>query len=734
MKTLPRLSDASRWFTLLAWLAFSLRFLEAQTIRAIPTYHNIGVHVAFSQVPPPTTTILMAVKEEGATGDYREIHPLSQITSNQFAGSAFNLKPDTSYSIRLTSAAFPSNRVVSLRTRSEAFPEATRGVYHVAPSGDDVHDGRSSATAFRTLRHALEVVLAGEKVLLHAGRYNEGEIELYPGSSGEAEATPAQPIVIESVSGEQAVLDGSDLDFAPNWELFEAQHGVYRTPTSRQPYHAYLNGGHLYHFGNLMDLRTNRWNQMSGYFADGTHLYVRLPDGAPMGTNRLTIPRFTFGLSLTVSHYQIRNLEFCYYGYDRDPSALVLDNASSNLVERCSFHHTGTGVFIRHDSIHNTIQNCTFNEWPVDTLQWDAIKQGEPFGSEPYETGGVMITGDHTAYYGNVIRSNRFDHLFDGAHLFSDDAATPTENLDFHNNLILNCGDDGVETDGVGSNCRIYSNVFSNFLTGISVAPAALGPTYIFRNTLIRWRTVPSVESEEDGLFHGYPIKLNHQMREDPWTQWVYLYHNTCFTDGPGLDGFTFSYYWWYWTNIVSRNNIYVGTRCALLNVNEQCPIDFDYDNLFTSDSARFIEWNRARYASLDAFTQGTQQEAHGLAVDPRFVSADNPSLRADSPLIDRGVRIPGINDDFRGAAPDLGAFETALAPWASMVAQRNGIVETTWQVTPGTTWQLECSSDLSPPRWSPAGASAQGVEGFLSLQHTNAAALGFYRLRSAEP
>jgi hypothetical protein len=57
-------------------------------------------------------------------------------------------------------------------------------------------DGRSPATAFRTLRHALEMVLAGEKVLLHTGRYNEGDIEIYPGSSGEAEATPAQPIVI----------------------------------------------------------------------------------------------------------------------------------------------------------------------------------------------------------------------------------------------------------------------------------------------------------------------------------------------------------------------------------------------------------------------------------------------------------------------------------------------------------------------------------------------------------
>lgn len=730
MNMLSRSTIVIRCFVLITGLAFSPTLAEAQAIRAIPTYHNIGVHVAFDSPPEAPATISMAIKEQDATGDYHEIHPLSWISSKQFAGSAFALKPDTAYSIRLASTAFSSNRLVSVRTRSEVFPAATRAVYHVAPAGNDGHDGRTLATAFRTLRHALEVVLAGEKVLLHAGRYNEGDIEIYPGSSREADATATQPIVVESAVGESAVLDGSDLDFAPNWELFDGPHGVYRTPTARQPYHAYLNGGHLYHFGNLIDLRTNRWNQMSGYFADGTNLYVRLPDGGPMGTNHITLPRFTFGLYLAVSHFQIRNLEFCYYGYDRDPSALVLDNSSSNLVERCNFHHTGTGVVIRHDSIHNTIQQCTFNEWPVDTIKWDAIKQGEPFGSEPYETGGVMITGDHTVYYGNVIRSNRFEHMFDGAHLFSDDAAAPTEDVDFHDNVVLNCGDDGIETDGVGSNCRIYNNVFSNFLTGISVAPAALGPTYIIRNTLLRWRTVPSVESEEDGLFHGYPIKLNHQMREDPWTQWVYLYHNTCYTDQPGLDGFTFSYYWWYWTNIVSRNNLYVGTRYALLNVNEQCPIDFDYDNVFTSDPNRFVEWNRARYANLSAFAQATGQERHGWAVDPGFVGPDDTRLRPDSPLIDRGVRIPGINDDFLGAAPEPGAFEFASAPYASNIFVFNGVVETDWQVPLGTSWQLMITPTLSPPQWRNASEPIQATSAILHFKHTNSAAVSFYGLR----
>ncbi len=37
---------------------------------------------------------------------------------------------------------------------------------------------------------------------------------------------------------------------------------------------------------------------------------------------------------------------------------------------------------------------------------------------------------------------------------------------------------------------------------------------------------------------------------------------------------------------------------------------------------------------------------------------------RADSPLIDAGIRLPGFNDAFAGAAPDLGAYEHGIAPW----------------------------------------------------------------------
>lgn len=39
-------------------------------------------------------------------------------------------------------------------------------------------------------------------------------------------------------------------------------------------------------------------------------------------------------------------------------------------------------------------------------------------------------------------------------------------------------------------------------------------------------------------------------------------------------------------------------------------------------------------------------------------LAAANYSLQPSSPLIDAGIHIPGINDDFAGSAPDIGALE----------------------------------------------------------------------------
>ena len=46
-----------------------------------------------------------------------------------------------------------------------------------------------------------------------------------------------------------------------------------------------------------------------------------------------------------------------------------------------------------------------------------------------------------------------------------------------------------------------------------------------------------------------------------------------------------------------------------------------------------------------------------------RDFTITDPVVRVPNPAIDRGVLLPGFNDDYKGAAPDIGAFENGSPP-----------------------------------------------------------------------
>lgn len=701
----------------LALLAASTCCAQAQTITATPTFNNVGIVV---NLPAPTSqpVVRLYVKSSGApTSDYREAHPLSRLTATRFAGSAFGLSSGTTYDFKLTSAAFAADQFFSATTRSDNFPGATNATYHVSPvSGNDSNNGSSPAQAFKTLGQALSVANSGAKILLYDGNYYEGDL------SAPRSGTATAPIIVENAPGTRPVLNGIDTNFVANWALYDAASHVYRTPCAASPENAYLNGGQFFHYQVLADLLSNPWPQPGGYFVDGTFLYARFPGDTAPGSNVVTIPAHTTGLNIGArSNLQIRGLEFCYYGLDLFHRGIYVDGGDSNVIDRCFFHHNGVGIALKRAADFNTIQNCTFTEFPISTWSWHAVKDG---GTD-YEAGGVVIYGSSETNRGNVIRFCAFTNLFDGSHLYSDVAAGPTENLDFHNNVVEHCVDDAIETDGAGSNCRIYFNRFHDFLTGVSVAPAAIGPTYVFRNILSDWRS-----SEE---FTGYPFKFN--VGSSLAIEWIYLYHNTCVTTAPGQHGFWFKQYS-NWTNVISRNNIYAGTDYALENqANTPNTVDFDYDDLATTKPAPIIRWAGANYSSPGSFAAATGQETHGVTNRPVFLS---PALRdyylpAGSPLIDKGVFIPGINDDSIGVAPDLGALEQGMV--AEKVSVGLNRVSIRWRVSPFGKYQLQYTADLGQSSWTSLGAPLQADRALLPLDDlTPADAQRFYRLQHLPP
>jgi hypothetical protein len=117
------------------------------------------------------------------------------------------------------------------------------------------------------------------------------------------------------------------------------------------------------------------------------------------------------------------------------------------------------------------------------------------------------------------------------------------------------------------------------------------------------------------------------------------------------------------WDIIYARNNIWAGTEYALSNANSTQPLDLDWDDLYSSLPGELVWWAGLPDRHLNTLAEiqsATGQELHGLNVEPGFADAANGDYSLDpaSPLVDAGSILPGINDNYVGSAPDVGALE----------------------------------------------------------------------------
>src|SRR4029079_1190011 len=136
------------------------------------------------------------------------------------------------------------------------------------------------------------------------------------------------------------------------------------------------------------------------------------------------------------------------------------------------------------------------------------------------------------------------------------------------------------------------------------------------------------------------------------------LLHNTFLTDAPATEALALldpgvS------TFIRARNNVFAGTRYVIEKVNPVV-LDLNGDDLYTTDTGRFVKWQGTAYATLAALRAGANQELQGFSAAPPLVSTAGGNFQPlpGGSLVDKALPLPGINDLFRGPAPDVGAFE----------------------------------------------------------------------------
>jgi parallel beta-helix repeat protein len=612
------------------------------SIELYGTFHAMGVIATLPAGTDANSNAVANVEYRvSGTGDYLRGFPLTRVSATSFVGSLFWLVPGTSYDVRVRYAdpdGAPLDGAgagATASTRAEiSIPSPTRTL-QVSPTGS----GTACSTAAPCpLSQAVSQAQAGDEVLLAAGTYYQGEFTI--SRSG----TAAAPISIRGTTG--AILDGSD----PATFTWTSQTGgVFATTVNRpDPHLVTANGARLYPYSDLASLTALSASSTPGLFANGTALSVHLAGGASPTTVSMAVSRYNYAFTITGSFVFIRDLTFQNYGQSDYAKAIYIRDGSDNLVQGCRFITNDLGIGLKGTTDRNVIQDNEFSD-TIFNWTWEDVK-----AEGNLETGGVRFYSPDDGR-GTVIRRNKFHDFFDGLGICPTESAAVTNETDFYENQSYNNGDDGVETDGRCSNVRLWSNIFHDTLSGISLAPVGDGPVYCLRNQIY----LAGAGHSQAG-YTAIPFKFN---SSDGASGAMYLFHNTVDAQRAGNDGFRILGPGT-WQLLYTRNNVWSGTLQAMENSNPSQPLDMDYDDLWASGGDYLVYWDgltNRHLATIPEVAAATGQQSHGISAAPVFTlpSTANFTLGPSSPLIDRGIYIPGINDGFAGQAPDIGAVES---------------------------------------------------------------------------
>lgn len=309
---------------------------------------------------------------------------------------------------------------------------------------------------------------------------------------------------------------------------------------------------------------------------------------------------------------------------------------------------------------------------------WESGHPSGPQGISLFDTSG----GNVVRY--NEIRSSEdhgFNDGFGGGSNFSFEGS-PNCDSDIYGNIITHCWDDAIESEGANRNVRIWSNYIDKTFVFAATASTAMGPLYIFRNVFGESRISHQDRTggmiiktgQKDVELDGKTVSTGLGRR--------FIFHNTALQPNGALDVFSGHDL----CNAVTRNNIFRVRGRTYPESRGNGPAN-DFRNDLTSGylgggfvrsmflpstrlewylapTANTIKWGRIEYPGGGKKT---------------FIT--DPMVAAPNPALDKGARIPGFNDDFKGAAPDIGAFENGNPPLRFGREGARGFQRAPWEV-----------------------------------------------------
>lgn len=413
---------------------------------------------------------------------------------------------------------------------------------------------------------------------------------------------------------------------------------------------------------------------------DAYHL-VTVPEGSKSVLNPVPeghtygkkIPLYDYGIDINADYVIIRGVEIRDAGIHgiiirRGRHDIVIENSHIRFWGRIggpwgSGNFDGdmdSGIFAEEGTKNITIQRNLLEDPRGAANDWAT---GHPAG--PQGISFVESAGGHVIRYNEITSTeiHGFNDGIGGSKNFSD-TGNLNRDCDVYGNIIRNVWDDAIESEGGNTNIRIWGNYLEKYYTAIATASTKKGPVYIFRNVMGQSRKTFKGSGDGGKLFKPGGGDI-HGRR--------YYLHNTALQPNGAMNVSPGPYPLY---NTFSRNNIYdVPARLVpdteLVNSN-----DLDYD-FFSGEIAGIAKEKNGFIGRSENYGLKTFAEKGYTATGPNlYIPSYKPEFYLSStlqsgdrhflvknPLRDSGALLPGFNDDYKGAGPDLGAFEFGAPP-----------------------------------------------------------------------
>lgn len=419
---------------------------------------------------------------------------------------------------------------------------------------------------------------------------------------------------------------------------------------------------------------------------DGWHL-VTAPAGARSVNDAFNLQ--DYNIVVEAGHVILRGLELKGAALH---AILIRKGVQDVVIEDC--HITGWGRIggARVWGIFHGSDSAIYAETGAGRLviQRNLIEYPRG-GSNDWESGhpdGPQAISLRNSSGGNVIRFNTIqstdDHGFNdgigGGDNFSFQGS-PNRDSDIYSNLISHCWDDAIESEGANMNVRIWSNYIHHTFTHVATASTSMGPLYIFRNVFGSSRITHSDSSGGTVIKTGQNFVEIDGQRVSTGLGYRFVFHNTVLQPEGALDIFSGHET----HNAVSRNNIFY-TRGRTYPEPRDGPLnDFANDLRGGYLGGGFVRSMFLHSQALEWFLAPTMNRIRWGRVPyergGKSFSITDPMEPAPNPAIDKGVRLPGFNDDFTGPAPDIGAYETGRQPLRFGREQAPGFTRAPWEL-----------------------------------------------------